>query len=216
MANFSDIIFDLDGTLVDSKPGLLNALIFVLDQMGIDMDAEEVIDQLIGPPIQQGMKEILQFTPPQIEVSARLFREYYGQRGMFEGEVYPGMLILLEELKSQGCRLYVATSKQKAYISGILQHFDLDQYFDDVEAADGKELQTKAELITLLMDRNRISPSHQVVMIGDTKFDVVGGKANQISTVAVGYGFGENEELLSLTPDYFAEDVDELTEILLG
>lgn len=216
MTNFTHVIFDLDGTLVNSKPGLLNGLLYVVEQMGLELDAEEVIDQLIGPPIQQGLRDILKFTPKQIEVSSRLFRDYYSEKGMFEGELYPGMLLLLEELNEAGCRVYVATSKQKTYIDGILRHFEIDQYFDDVEAADGRELQTKAELITLLMDRNRITASEQVVMIGDTKFDLVGGRANEIATIAVGYGFGDDDELKSLSPDYFADDVDELTEILLG
>jgi phosphoglycolate phosphatase len=216
MANFAHIIFDLDGTLVDSKPGLLNALRYVLDKTGMDLPAEEIIDSLIGPPVQQGMKNILGLNDKQVEISSRLFREYYSERGLFEGEVYPGIRLLLEELVTEGAKLYIATSKHAMFLPTILRHFELDRYFDDTEASEGTVLQTKAELITNLMDRNRLEPSHRVVMIGDTKFDIVGGKANGISSIAVGYGFGVNEELQALGPDYFAADVDELTEILLG
>ena len=216
MSNFSHLIFDLDGTLVNSKPGLLNALRYVLKNMGLKHQPEEIIDQLIGPPIQQGMKEVLGFNDQQIEISSRLFREYYGAYGLFEGEVYPGIHLLLEELVAQGKKLFVATSKYALFLPAILRHFELDRYFDDREAAEGTVLQTKAELITNLMDRNRLVPSKTIVMIGDTRFDIVGGKANQIATIAVGYGFGQTDELQSLDPDYFAQDVDDLTEFLLG
>ncbi|WP_163715563.1 HAD hydrolase-like protein [Mangrovibacterium lignilyticum] len=216
MSDFTHIIFDLDGTLIDSKPGLLNALRYVLRQMGLNHRPEEIIDRLIGPPIQQGMKEVLGFNENQIEVSSRLFRDYYGERGLFEAAVYPGLHILLEELIAQGKKVYVATSKNSVFIPTILRHFELDKYFDDFEASSGKDLQTKAELITKLMDRNRLFPSKDIVMIGDTKFDIVGGKANEISTIAVGYGYGQAGEMEELEPDYFAEDVDDLTEILLG
>jgi len=216
MANFSHIIFDLDGTLVDSKPGLLNGLRYVLRKMGLNFPAEEIIDSLIGPPVQQGMRTILGFNEQQVEVSSRLFREYYGEKGMYEGEVYPGIRLLLEELVSEGTKLYIATSKHAVFLPAILRHFELDRYFDDTEGSEGTVLQTKAELITNLMDRNRLQPSHRMAMIGDTKFDIVAGKANEITTIAVGYGFGINEELQELDPDYFAEDVDDLTEILLG
>lgn len=216
MANFSHIIFDLDGTLIDSKPGLLNGLRYVLAKMGLDYPAEEIIDSLIGPPVQQGMKNILGFNDKQVEISSRLFREYYGERGLYEGTIYPGIEILLEELLADGAKLYIATSKHAVFLPVILRHFELDRYFDDTEGSEGTVLQTKAELITNLMDRNRLEPSHRIAMIGDTKFDIVGGKANEITTIAVGYGFGINEELQELDPDYFAEDVDDLTEILLG
>jgi len=216
MPNFAHLIFDLDGTLVNSKPGLLNGLRFVLQQMGLNRNPDEIIDQLIGPPIQQGMREILGFNERQIEISSRLFREYYGQRGMFEGEVYPGIRVLMEELVEHGVKIYLATSKHRIYLSTVLRHFELEKYFDDTEGAEGSVLQTKAELITNLMDRNRLKPSNHVAMIGDTKFDIVGGKANEITTIAVGYGFGVNKELQELKPDYFAEDMDDLTEILLG
>ncbi|WP_372776113.1 HAD hydrolase-like protein [Mangrovibacterium sp.] len=216
MALFSSIIFDLDGTLVDSKPGLQNSLAYMLSGMGLTHRAEEYISLMIGPPIQSALKDVFGFNDKQVETGVRLFREYYGQRGLYEGEVYPGIQLLLEELICEGVKLYVATSKKTIFVPEILRHFELDSYFDDLEGAGNGDLHTKAELITRLMDRNRIQPAKEVLMIGDTKFDVVGGKANEIATLAVGYGFGNRAELQELNPDFFANDVDELTEILLG
>ncbi|HKJ44139.1 MAG TPA: HAD hydrolase-like protein [Sunxiuqinia sp.] len=215
MSNFSHIIFDLDGTIINSKLGLENSLNYMLRQMSIDLNGSAVIDQLIGPPIQDGLKEVLGFDNRQVELGVKLFREYYSQRGLFEGELYPGIAELLEELQNKGRQLYLATSKRDQFVGTVIKHFELDRYLTDFQGAgDGGE-HTKAELITKLMDRNRLVPSSEVVMIGDTRFDIVGGQANEISTIAVGYGFGNSEELQALQPDYFVEDVEELYELLV-
>lgn len=215
MSNFTHLIFDLDGTLVNSKLGLENALNYVVEQMDLKLDGPAVIDQLIGPPIQQGLKNILGFNDQQIELATRLFREYYGQQGQFEGELYPNILELLEELCQQGKQLYVATSKSDRFVATVLRHFELDRYLVDSQGAGDGGLHTKAGLITELMDRNQILPSEKIVMIGDTKYDVVGGQANEISTIAVGYGFGNNDELQALNPSYFVEEPEDLYELLV-
>ena len=215
MPHFSHIIFDLDGTLINSQIGLENSLNHMLKQMGIELNGSAIIDQLIGPPIQDGLKNVLGFDEKQVDMGVRLFREYYSEKGLYEGELYPGILELLEELQQQGKELYVATSKKDLYAATVLRHFEIDRYLTDFQGAGDGGAHTKAELITKLMDRNRMIPSLEVVMIGDTKYDIVGGQANEISTIAVGYGFGNSEELHALKPDYFVDDVEELFEVLV-
>ncbi len=215
MTTFTHLIFDLDGTLINSKPGLQNSLNHMLRQMGLDLDDGLIIDQLIGPPIQDGLKQVLGFDDQQVELGVRLFREYYSQQGLYEAKLYPDMLELLEELQQQGKQLFVATSKKNQFMAAVLRHFELDRYLIDSQGAGEGGRHTKAGLITQLMDRNRIIPSAKVAMVGDTKYDVVGGKANEISTIAVGYGFGNSEELQALNPDYFVEEVEDLFELLV-
>lgn len=215
MPNFFHLIFDLDGTLINSKLGLENSLNYMLEQMSIDLNGSEIIDQLIGPPIQLGLKNVLGFDDKQVELGVKLFREYYSQQGLYEGELYAGVLELLEELYQQGKQLYLATSKRDQFVAEVLRSYELDRYLVDSQGAGNGDLHTKAELITQLMDRNQILPSEQVVMIGDTKYDIVGGQANEISTIAVGYGFGNSEELIDLEPDFFVEEVEELYELLV-
>ena len=215
MSNFSHIIFDLDGTLIDSKLGLTNSLNYMLQQMAIELDGEAVIDQLIGPPIHEGLKNILGFDTRQVELGVKLFREYYSQQGYLEAELYPGVLEMLEELQMQGKMLYVATSKTDRFAEAVLRQFELDKYLEDFQGVAGGKEHTKAGLITELMERNQIIPSENVVMIGDTIFDIVGGKANEISTLGVAYGFGNSDKILELNPDFFVEDIDELYELLV-
>ncbi|WP_159521349.1 HAD hydrolase-like protein [Sunxiuqinia indica] len=215
MTNFTHLIFDLDGTLINSKIGLLNSLDYMLEQMNVDVDGAAIVDQLIGPPIQDGLKNVLGFDDRQVNLGVKLFREYYSQQGLYEGELYPGVLELLEELFQQGKQLYVATSKRDEFAHEVLRSFELDRYLVDAQGAGNGDKHSKAELITRLMDRNQIMPSEKVVMIGDTKYDLIGGQANEISTIAVGYGFGNSAELKELNPTFFVEEVEELFELLV-
>lgn len=128
MPDYSHIIFDLDGTLINSKVGLHNSLNYMLKQMSIDLDGAGFIDRLIGPPIQDGLKQVLGFDEKQVDLGIRLFREYYSRQGLYEGELYPGVLELLEELQQQGKQLYVATSKKDQFVATVLHHFELDRY----------------------------------------------------------------------------------------
>ncbi len=214
MSNYLHLIFDLDGTLINSKLGLENSLNYMLRQMGLDINGSAVIDQLIGPPIQNGLKEVLGFDEKQVDLGIHYFREYYNSKGLYEGELYPGVLQLFEELNSQGKRLYVATSKKDLFAGTVLKHFELDRYLEDFQGSGDGGKHTKAELITKLMERNQITSSEEVVMIGDTIYDIVGGQANEISTIGVGYGFGNSDKIQALQPNYFVEDVDELCELL--
>lgn len=215
MSNYTHIFFDLDGTLINSKIGLCNSLNYMLEQMQLDFEGADFIDSLIGPPIQDGLKRVFGFNDKQVDLGVRLFREYYSAKGLYEGELYPGILELMEELQAMGKQLFVATSKKDLYADQVLKHFELDRYLIDFQGSGDGGKHTKAELITALMDRNQLAPSEKVVMIGDTKYDIVGGQVNEISTIAVDYGFGESEELAALEPDYFVEDVEELYEILI-
>ena len=215
MPNFTHLIFDLDGTLLNSKLGLSNSLNYMYQQMGLNIDGSLVIDDLIGPPIHDGLKNILGFDDRQVELGVEIFRKYYGTKGMFEAEPFPGILDLLEELQNQGKQLYVATSKTDRYTEAVLRHFEIDRYLSDFQGVAGGRKHTKAALITELMERNQIIPSENKVMIGDTIFDIVGGQANEIRTIGVGYGFGNSEKIQELNPDYFVEEVEELYALLI-
>ncbi|MCW0481570.1 HAD hydrolase-like protein [Gaoshiqia sediminis] len=215
MVNYSHIIFDLDGTLLNSKVGIENSLNYMFSRMDHDRIGSVVVDRLIGPPIQDGLKNVLGFDERQVELGVRLFREYYSTKGLYEGELYAGIAELLAELADRGTKLYVATSKKDRFTEIVLREFGLDRYLTDFQGSGDGGLHTKAGIITQLLDRNQLIPSPNMVMIGDTKFDIVGGKANEISTIGVGYGYGDADEIRSLQPDYFADDVDDLTEHLV-
>lgn len=214
MQRFSHIIFDLDGTITDNTEGIKNAVRFALRQMHLD-DNNIVPDEFIGPPLQWGFKSLYGMGDREVKMAVDYFREYYADYGWKENVPYEGIVEAMEQLHSEGKKLYIATSKLEKYALKIVRHFGLDKYIEALSGADYSGLKaTKPVIIAGLLETNRVAPSPSVVMVGDTVFDMEGGKENGLSTVAVGYGFGNREELLKAGPDFFVEDVEELYEFL--
>ncbi len=183
--------------------------------MHIDGFSKEKMKQFIGPPLQWGFSNLFGMNEQNTKLAVEYFREYYGENGWHENVPYPGVLEMLQELSNSGRKMYIATSKLEKYAVQISGHFEFDKYILQVTGADysGKKA-SKPMIISTLMETQQLLPSKQIVMIGDTVFDIEGGKENGLSTIAVGYGFGDKPELLNANPDFFAEDVEELFEIL--
>ncbi len=217
MSQFSHILFDLDGTLTNPRLGIGNSLKYALRQMQIDGYSSEILERFVGPPLQDGFKNLFGLNERNTNLAVEHFRIYFGEKGLYENEPYSGIGELLEELHLSGKHIYVVTSKLEKYAKMIIRHFEFDRYIDDLQGAEATGKHSgKGQLIAELMERNRIRPSSSVVMIGDTHYDLIGANENEISAIAVGYGFGTSESLIACNPDYLVESVDELAELLLG
>lgn len=216
MSNFSHILFDLDGTLTNPRLGIGNSLKYALRQMQIDGYSDEILEKFVGPPLQDSFKNLFGMNERNTNLAVEHFRTYFGEKGLFENEPYQGISELLEELHLSGKHIYIVTSKLEKYAKMIIQHFEFDRYLNDMQGAEptGKH-SGKGQLIRELMARNGIPASSEVVMIGDTHYDLIGAKENEISSIAVAYGFGTTEVLKGCNPDYLVETVDELAELLL-
>lgn len=216
MPNFSHIIFDLDGTLTDNTQGIRNSLKFALEQIQIDGYSEEILKHFIGPPLQWGFSNLFGLNERNTNIAVEYFRDYYSVKGLYENQPYPGISELLEELHYAGTKMYIATSKLEKYAQKIIEHFEFDKYIIQLKGADysGKKA-TKAGIIMELLTQNQVHPSKKIAMVGDTVFDMEGGNENGLSSIAVNYGFGKEEDLRKTLPDFWADDVDQLAEILL-
>jgi len=216
MSQFSHIIFDLDGTLTDNTRGIGNSIKYALARMQIEDYEEEVLSRFIGPPLQWGFRNLFGMNERNTELAVGYFREYFSVKGMYENEPYPGIQEMMEELSNSGKKMYIATSKLEKYAIRIAEHFEFDRYIIQVYGSDysGKK-GTKSAIISHLMESQQLVPSDEIVMIGDTVFDIEGGKENHLSTAAVGYGFGKEKALKNSLPDFYAETVEELYEILM-
>ncbi|MCY1721008.1 HAD hydrolase-like protein [Prolixibacteraceae bacterium Z1-6] len=215
MSHFSHIIFDLDGTLTDNTQGIKNSLKYALDKMQVDGYSEDIIDKFIGPPLQWGFSNLFGLNERNTRLAVEYFREYYSENGWHQNDPYDGILEMMAELDSMGKKMYVATAKFEKFANRIIEHFEMDKYIVQVKGADynGKKAE-KDGIISAVLKTNQLLPSSDIVMVGDTVFDISGGKENDLSTIAVGYGFGIEEELRKENPDFFADDVEELFEIL--
>jgi len=217
MAQFSHVIFDLDGTLTDNTKGIKNSVKYALQKMHIDNIPHEIPEQFIGPPLQWGFKTLFGMNEKNTELAVAYFREYYGENGWLENIPYAGISEMMENLYFAGKKMFIATSKLEKYALKIMRHFEFDKYIIQLTGADYSGLKaTKSMVISSLMQSQQLQPSTEIVMIGDTAFDIVGGRENGLSTVAVGYGFGKEDELKNANPDYFVESVEELYELLMS
>ncbi len=215
MDNFSHIIFDLDGTLTDNTRGIESSVRYTLDKMQIADFDEMVLKRFIGPPLQWSFRNLFGMNERNTELAVEFFREYYSVNGKFENDPYPGIFELLEELHFAGKKMYIATSKLEKFAVEISAHFGFNKYITNLKGADYKgEKATKKTIISDLLNDAQLSSSKDIVMIGDTLFDIEGGKENGLSTIGVTYGFGKKEDLEKAGPDYLIENVEELFEVL--
>jgi phosphoglycolate phosphatase len=216
MPYFSHILFDLDGTLTNPRLGIGNSLKYALNQLQIDGYSDQILERFIGPPLQDGFRNLFGLNERNTQLAVEHFRTYFGEKGLYENEPYPGITELLEELHFSGRKVFVVTSKLEKYAWMIIRHFGFDRYIDDLIGAEATGKHSgKGQLISEIMVRNRIHSSSSVAMIGDTHYDMIGAKENEISGIAVGYGFGTPETLSCCAPDYLVDSVDELSELLL-
>jgi phosphoglycolate phosphatase len=193
-----NVIFDLDGTLTDPKEGILGSLCHALRSLSISPPPYEELLWVIGPPLQVSIPRLLDSEDPMLCAAClRLYRERFGDVGLFENSMYEDIPLTLAELSSRGHRLWVATSKPTLYSERILEHFALSQNF---EAVYGSELDgtrtNKGELIAHLLDTEGLDP-RECVMVGDREHDILGARANAIPSIGVLYGYGTREELES-------------------
>lgn len=215
MSQFSHIIFDLDGTLTDNTQGIHNSIKFALEQMQIEEPSTDILQGMIGPPLQWGFKNVFGMNERNTQLAVEYFRTYYSEHGWHQNIPYDGVMEMLAELDQEGKKMYVATAKLEKFAQQIIQHFEMDRYILQVKGADYKgTFALKSKLIASVLDSNQIKASEQVVMVGDTVFDIEGGNENGLTTIAVDYGFGKEDDLKNANPDFYVEDVEELYELL--
>lgn len=182
------IFFDLDGTLTDSGEGIINCATLALEHFGLPVPSRAEMGVFVGPPLDQ---TFLKFGVPEdkTQEAVDVFRSRYLVVGKFENNPYPGIHKLLKKLKEQGHRLFVATSKPETTAVEILHKFDLAQYFEVICGAtfDGTRVH-KADVIAYLL--GKIGTPENILMVGDTEFDVIGAAAHGIKTIGVSWGYG--------------------------
>ena len=206
------ILFDLDGTLTDSGEGIINCAILALEHFGLPIPDREALRVFVGPPLHE---TFIKFGVPadKADEAVAVYRSRYVPIGMFENAPYPGIRELLDALKKQGHKLYVATSKPEWMAQEILKKFQLDSYFDLICGATMDTSRTeKSQVIAYLLEQTG-DVSH-AIMVGDTKYDVIGASAHSIPTIGVSWGYGTVEDMQSAGAAAIAHTTQELLELL--
>ncbi len=189
------ILFDLDGTLTDSGEGIMHCFELSLEKYGLPVPARQELRVCVGPPLRDSYRRF-GVSPEQMEEAVLTYRDHYNAVGQFENFPYPGIEQVLERLQTQGHSLYIATSKPESMAIEILTRFDMAKYFTIICGAtvDGSR-NTKEAVIEYLLQQ--LPNRDNLLMVGDTIYDVVGAKAHNIPTLAVTWGYGDKEEMLS-------------------
>jgi phosphoglycolate phosphatase len=205
------LFFDLDGTLTDSRPGILKCMRYALEDLGIECPSDEALIHFIGPPTQDAFRELLSSSDPELNARAiAVYRKRFSTLGMFENSVYPGVLAGLAALRAAGFPLLVVTSKPEVYANRIVDHFELRQFFGHVYGSElTGERGNKGDLIAHVLKSEGLSHD-DAWMIGDRLHDIRGAKLNGLHAAGVLWGYGSREELAEAGADAVFSDMTEL------
>ena len=202
------ILFDLDGTLTDSGEGIINCATLALEHFGLPVPDRTTMRVFVGPPLDE---TFVKFGVPKerAQEAITVFRRRYTTVGKFENFPYPGIAEMLQKLKENGHRLFVATSKPEIMAVEILEKFGLAQYFEQICGAtlDGSRSK-KEDVISYLLEKT--GSSEAAIMVGDTAFDVIGAAAHGIPAIGVAWGYGKTQDMITAGAVSVAETVDAL------
>jgi phosphoglycolate phosphatase len=211
------VLFDLDGTLTESGPGIMSCVQQTMEQLGIPVPPQQVLRTFIGPPMYQSFSQTCGLSEQESEQAVATYRKFYENGGIFNNSVYPYALQLLQNLRQAGAVLCVATSKPKVQAERVVQHFGLAPLMDFVAGPVGgaEHQSSKAQLIGSCLNRFSMQPQ-QAVMIGDTRFDAEGAHLSGVDFIGVLHGYGTRQEMQQQYPGArFAPDFVELEKLLL-
>ena len=210
------ILFDLDGTLTDSGPGIMNAAAYAMGHYGLRAD-KTLLRRFVGPPLLESFMDFCGFSPEKAAEAIGVFREYYMERGVYENSVYPGVVQMLETLLGSGRRLAVATTKLESTAVFVLEHFKLAKYFELAAGSLGDNTRTyKAEVVAFALEKLGVLDKKTALMVGDREHDVIGARENGVDCLGVLYGYGSREELVGAGAVGTAATPQEATEKIVS
>lgn len=209
--------FDLDGTLTNPKLGITTCVAYALRDQGIEVSDLDTLTPFIGPPLMEGFQAIAGLNYEQAVRATAKYRERFSVVGLFENELYDGIIPMLRALRQTGARLFIATSKPEPYSVRIAEHFGFAEYFEQICGAtlDGR-INTKDAVIRDALRRAGHPDPSRVLMVGDRRHDIIGAHACGIDCAGVLFGFGSREEHEQAGADVLLQTVTELQSYLLA
>ena len=189
------LMFDLDGTLVESGDGIVASTKYALSTMGWEMLAEDEYMKFIGPPLFDSFTNLCGMSPEEADRAIEIYREHYESAGYLMAPMYEGIEEMLISLKDKGHTLMVVTSKPAPIAEKIIEKHGLDKYFVNLTGPTHEEKTVlKDVMIQRAFEKNGITDPKTAVMIGDRKFDIEAANKNGVDSIAVMYGYGNREE----------------------
>ena len=212
-----NIIFDLDGTIIDPLVGITKSIQYAMEKLGKEPLSTEDLLFCIGPPLYETFPKLFGRDDKEfIWHAVDVYREYYKAKGIYEHELYEGIVETLNSLKTFGYNLFIATSKPRVMAEKIAEYRKITDCFDGIYGCelDGTR-SNKAELIGYLLENENLLPEESI-MIGDRKHDIIGGIKNKLKTCGAAYGYGSIDELNNAGANIIVEKPIELIDIFVS
>ena len=211
-----NVIFDFDGTLFDTSPGILHGIRYSLEKTGHPVGEDRELYKFIGPPLlSRAFMDFYGMSAEEAEETKEIYRAYYREKGVFECAPYPGAEECLRALQSAGRRLAVATSKPIYFARQILERFGFAQYFTSVCGAESDAHAGKAEIVGRAMKELNATAADSV-MVGDRKYDIWGARENGVPCIALDSGFADAGEYAEAGAAAVVKNYPELIRLLLS
>ena len=192
-----NVLFDLDGTLTNSRKGIVGSLRYALSGVSRRSLSDFILEQHIGLPIRETFKSLLgSCDQEEIDAAVALFRDHFSSHGIVENVVYPGIEEALNALQALGTSLYVASSRPHLFVERVLEHCGLKDFFKRAYGCefDGTR-SNKSDLVAHMLKSESILPSASF-LVGDRAHDVVAARANGVLAIGVLWGYGSEQELM--------------------
>ena len=216
MKYYDYILFDLDGTLTDSKPGIIECIAYALEKENVPY-TNQILDKMVGPPFRVSMHDFLGLEMPEIEKLIGIYRGVYEEYGYKNCKVFEGVEQMLSALKNAGKVLGVATSKPIKFTQMIMRDFDLGKYFDYVAGASSDaSKEAKSDVIQGALENLGVKDKSKVLMVGDRLYDIEGAHMQGIDCAAVLYGYGSKEEFEEYKAEYILAAPADVVKLVLG
>lgn len=186
---YEAVIFDVDGTLLDTTEGVLNSVKYAMREKSLEIPSDEYLRSFIGPPIQNSFAKLYGLEGKELQELTDLFRNRYKRTELLKAKPYDGLFEVLSNLKNAGIKIGIATYKREDYAITLLKHFGFDKYTDVMHGADNNNVLKKKDIIELCLKEMGVEDYKRAVMIGDSDNDALGADHIGIEFVGVTYGF---------------------------
>ena len=208
MYKYKLVIWDIDGTLLDTHEGVSNALRYALKQFKIEKSSQDILTMVHTPKIKEAFIKIAGMDEETAKTATDTFRNYYVSESLLQAKPYAGVLDVLKKLKQMGIRQSVASNKRQDCATKICHHFGIDKFCNPINGGDRYNSLSKADLIKKSLNYYQISDLSSAVMIGDTESDKKAAKEAGIDFIGVNYGFGFHD-----VPEYANKPIDILQKL---
>lgn len=188
------VIFDVDGTMLDTTEGVISSVKYTIDKFGLDKLSEEKLSAFIGPPIQDSFALNYGLDGEILQELATVFRDRYKDFDLLKAKPYDKIYDVFNELKRNGIKTAVATYKREDYALTLLKHFGFDQYTKVMHGGDHYNKLKKCDIIEKCITESGIKDRNGILMVGDTPNDAIGAEKIGIDFIAVTFGFGFKTE----------------------